>query len=86
VSKLHKLTQKYSLGERLQKKVLGEQTYKELHPYGTKLVEAAEPLPSPAPLPDEEEIRRAQRRLVASRAGKTGRASTILSGDDEPLG
>jgi hypothetical protein len=38
------------------------------------------------PLPDEEEIQRAQRRLLASRAGRTGRGSTILSGADEPLG
>jgi hypothetical protein len=40
----------------------------------------------PLPLPDEEEIKRNQRRTLAARAGKTGRGSTILSGNDEPLG
>jgi hypothetical protein len=86
VSKLHKAMKKYEPGERLQQKILGEKTYDELHPVGTALVKASEPLPSPAPLPDEESIRRATRRMVSSRVGRAGRRSTILTGDDEPLG
>lgn len=42
--------------------------------------------PAPLAMPDEEEIRRAQRRSVAARAGRSGRASTILTGDRETLG
>lgn len=43
-------------------------------------------VPPVHPLPDEEEIQRAQRRALAARAGRSGRTSTILSGADEPLG
>jgi hypothetical protein len=42
--------------------------------------------PAPLAMADEEEIRRAQRRALASRVGRTGRSSTILSSGDEPLG
>jgi hypothetical protein len=34
------------------------------------------------PMADEEEIKRTLRRGMASRAGRSGRASTILSGED----
>lgn len=44
------------------------------------------PEPTVLAMPDEEEIRRQQRRALASRAGRTGRQSTILSGGDETLG
>lgn len=86
MSKLHKLTRKFEIGEILQRKVLGKQTYKELHPIGTQLEAAAKPAAAPAPLPDEEAIRRSQRKLLGARAGRTGRASTVLSDGDQLLG
>jgi hypothetical protein len=64
----------------------GEEAYDIGHPIGKKLSDAATPLPPPAPLPDEEQIRKAQRRMLSARAGRTGRRATILTGNDEPLG
>lgn len=43
-------------------------------------------MPPVAALPDEEAIQRTMRRQLAARAGTSGRASTILTGNDEPLG
>jgi hypothetical protein len=43
---------------------------------------AARAEPPVAPMPDDEELGRARRRRLAGSAGRTGRASTILSDDD----
>jgi hypothetical protein len=88
---LIKLRKLYDLGKKwpdakIGIKLFGEEAFDAGHPIEKKLVDSQAEPPSPAPLPDEEEIKRAQRRLAASRAGRTGRQSTILSGDDEPLG
>lgn len=42
-------------------------------------------MPITVPVADEEELRRARRRRIAS-APRAGRASTILSNDDDTLG
>lgn len=42
--------------------------------------------PVVTPMADEEELRRSRRRRLAGTAGRTGRASTILSGEEETLG
>lgn len=85
VPKLYKLKKKNPLAK-LKIAILGEEAYDFGHPIAKKVSDAMTPLPPPHPLPDEEEIRRAQRRMMASRVGRTGRASTILTGEDEPLG
>jgi hypothetical protein len=43
----------------------------------------AAPEPEPMAMPDEEDIRRARRRSLASQANRGGRASTILSDGDQ---
>lgn len=52
----------------------------------TKRMLAAANMPEPVmPIADDEELRRARRRRLAG-AQRSGRASTILSGDDDTLG
>lgn len=46
---------------------------------------AANAEPPTVPLPDEEELRRARRRRLAGQP-RTGRASTILTSDEDTLG
>lgn len=66
------------------RKVVGDSTFDKAHFVGTSLIKAdqapAPPLPT-IPLPDDEAIKRARRRSLAAQAGRTGRASTILSDD-----
>jgi hypothetical protein len=83
MAKLHKAHSKFTISGRLSKKLLGKETYDQMHPIGTAAVAAAEPPPTPpppAPLPDEEEIRRTKRRSGQMR--RSGRSSTILSESD----
>jgi hypothetical protein len=95
MGKLHKKIKKYSPMAQIEQKVLGKDTYDQLHPLGTQAESAydakveseqalkdveAEPV---IPMADEEEIERARRRRSARRGG--GRASTVLS-DDNRLG
>jgi len=91
MANLHRLVKK-TTGERALRAVVGENTYDQLHPLGTSMVQqddaakAAEQAASDAaskpaiPLPDEEELARIRRRRAARRTG--GRDSTILTGDD----
>ncbi len=92
MAKLHRQVKKYSVGERVQQAALGDETYNQLHPIGTSMVQqedaakaaeaaAATEASKPAiPLPDEEELARIRRRRAARRTG--GRDSTILAGDE----
>lgn len=90
MAKLHKLVQK-TTGERALKAVVGQDTYDQLHPIGTSMVQqddaakaaeqaAADAASKPTiPLPDEEELARIRRRRAARRGG--GRDSTQLTTD-----
>lgn len=42
--------------------------------------------PVVTPMPDDEELGRARRRKLAGSSGRSGRAATILSSDDDRLG
>jgi hypothetical protein len=46
----------------------------------------AVPEPEPVAMPDEDEIRRARRKSLASQANRGGRASTVLTDDLDRLG
>jgi hypothetical protein len=48
--------------------------------------EIAAATPPVIPMPDEEDLRRQRRRRLAGEAGRSGRAATILSQDDDQLG
>lgn len=66
------------------RKVVGDSTFDKAHPIGTALIKADQTPPPPpptVPLPDDDAILRAKRRSTAARAGRTGRAATILSDD-----
>lgn len=85
--------QKYSLGAKVAKGAIGEESYNSLHVLGEqaeasydakkdaeKALKDAEENPEPVvPLPDEEALERVRRRRNARRG--SGRASTVLSDD-----
>ena len=92
MAKLHRFVSNTSISQKLLKSAVGQNTYDQLHPIGSSLVQqddaakaaeaaAADAASKPAiPLPDEEELARIRRRRAARRTG--GRDSTILTGDD----
>lgn len=88
MAKLHRISKKYSIGNRTGQAVFGEKTFDQVHPLGTALVKqddaakAAEQAVQEAkdkpaiPLPDEEELARLRRRRARR---STGRESTVLA-------
>lgn len=87
MAKLHQFVKK-SAGERLIRGVVGQKTYDQFHPIGTALVKAATPVTPPpvVPIPDEQDALRAKRRSTAAQLQRSGRDSTILTGDSDRLG
>lgn len=91
MAKLHRAVKKYSIGENVLRKVVGDKTYDEIHPLGTSMVQqddaakAAEQAAADAqnkpviPLPDEEALARMRRRRAQR---TTGRDSTMLAGPE----
>lgn len=96
MGKLHKNIKKYSLSQKLERKVLGKKTYDSAHFLGTSAEAAydarkdAERAAADAanqpimPIADEEELQRSRKKRLARR--NRGRASTILASESETLG
>ena len=78
---VHKTIRNKFLSQRLIRGVVGDKFYDKAHFAGSALVKAETPTPpSPVvPMPDEEDIRRAKRRSMATQMQRAGRTSTILS-------
>jgi hypothetical protein len=90
---LHKKLKKFSPGARLEREVMGDKTFDQLHPLGTQAESAYDAAKASEqalkevenqpviPLADEDELERVRRRRNARRGG--GRSSTVLTDDDK---
>lgn len=96
MGKLHSNIKKYSLSQKLTRKILGDKNYDKAHFLGTSAVaardarKAAERAATDAanqpimPIADEEELERSRKKRLSRR--NRGRASTILASESETLG
>lgn len=85
MARLHKRLRNDSVMGKVLRGAVGDKTFDTFHPIGTAIVKATtapEAPPPVAPLPDEEDIKRARRRSTTAQLQRSGRASTILSDSD----